>query len=249
MTAVSAERLAEVIAEVADTLIDEFDLIDFLHLVASRAAALVGAPAVGILLADERGKLQFVAGSQAVAEMLERLQIHNDEGPCPEAFRTGVPVSHADLSSASARWPHFAPAAAAAGFTGVHALPMRLRTHVIGGLNLFTAGGQVLDQPALKVVQSFTHVATVGLLQQRAIQQATLLTEQLQTALHSRTVIEQAKGVIAQAHRITVDEAFTALRGYARRHHHKLTDVAAACVADPGRLIPLIRQDQRSSST
>ncbi|HET9873042.1 MAG TPA: GAF and ANTAR domain-containing protein [Propionibacteriaceae bacterium] len=238
MSRVSAEHLAAAIAEVADTLVDDFDVIDFLHLVAARAAELVDAAAVGLLLRDEERNLQFVAGSQQVAEMLEQLQVHNDEGPCVEAFRNGAPVTNTDLGSAADQWPHFAPAAAAAGFTGVHAMPMTLRDQVIGGVNLFTSDGRTLDPADLRIVRAFAHVATVGLLQERAIQQASLLTSQLERALSSRLVIEQAKGAIAQRHGVTVDEAFTALRGYARRNHHKLTDLAAAYVQHPSRFPP-----------
>ncbi|MCW2803029.1 MAG: hypothetical protein JWN06_1246 [Propionibacteriaceae bacterium] len=249
VSTVSVTSLAAAIAEVADALVDEFDLIEFLHLVASRAAELVGAAAVGLLLADLNGELQFVAGSQDVATMLERFQLHMDEGPCVEAFRTGQSVTDENLSAASKRWPNFAPAALAAGFTGVHALPMRLRKQVIGGLNLFTAGGQTVSGVDLEVVQAFTHVATVGLLQERAVQEASLLAGQLEKALTSRVVIEQAKGAISQVHGITVDEAFAALRSYARRNHYKLTELASDCVTDPDRFPALMIRRAGSPST
>lgn len=237
MTTVSAERLAKIFVEVADTLVDEFDLIEFLHLLADRTAGLVRASAVGMLLADQRGNLEFVAGSDENVKLLELFQIQNREGPCLEAFRTGRAVVNADLQTAGVRWPRFAPRAAAAGYRSVHAFPLRLRSQVIGALNLFGTDAGTFDEADVQVVQAVADVATIGLLQERTIHRGEVLTEQLQGALNSRIVIEQAKGAIAQAHDISVDEAFAKMRGYARDTRRRLSEVAHAVIADP-RSIP-----------
>jgi GAF domain-containing protein len=237
MTTISAERLSKIFVEVADTLVDDFDLLDFLHMLTVRTANLVGASAVGLLLADQRGQLRFMAASDEKARILEIFQVQISEGPCFDAFRSGQPVINADLREAVDRWPEFTEHALAAGFRSVHAFPMRVRREVIGALNVFGSRvGGALDDADVQIVQALTDVAAIGLLQERAVRRGEVLTEQLQGALLSRIVIEQAKGAIAQAHGISIDAAFTALRGYARRHNRKLTDVAHEVLADPSLL-------------
>jgi GAF domain-containing protein len=242
MTTVSGERLATIFVEVADTLVDEFDLLDFLHMLTERAAGLVGAAAVGLMLADQRGRLEFMAGSDENVRLVELFQLQNQEGPCLEAFHSGVPVINVDLDEAAGRWPRFAPRAAAAGFLSVHAFPLRLREQVIGALNVFggTKGGG-LAEGDVPIIQALADVATIGLLQERAIRRGEQLTEQLQGALNSRIVIEQAKGAIAQLRGTTVDEAFVVIRTYARSHNHRLTDLAYTIVSDLASLPDLHR--------
>jgi GAF domain-containing protein len=237
MTTVSAERLARIFVEVADTLVDEFDLIDFLHMLADRTADLVNASAVGLLLADQRGRLEFLAASDENTKLLELFQVQNREGPCFDAFRTATPVINADLAAAGARWPRFAPRATEAGFHSVHAFPLRLRNEVIGALNVFgDQPGKTLDQSDVPIVQALADVAAIGLLQERAIRRSEILTEQLQGALNSRIVIEQAKGVVAQARGVSIDDAFTLIRNYARRGNRRIVELAHAIVADPAGL-------------
>jgi transcriptional regulator with GAF, ATPase, and Fis domain len=240
MTTVSPERLAKVFVEIADTLVDEFDIVEFLHMLADHAAGLVPASAVGLLLTDQRGNLEFMAGSDENVKLLELFQLQNREGPCLDAFRAGRPVINADLRTAGARWPRFAPRATAAGFRSVQAFPLRLRSQVIGALNLFGSDVGGFDDADVRIVQAMADVATIGLLQEKAIHRGELLTEQLQGALNSRIVIEQAKGVIAQAYRVSVDHAFVAMRGYARRTNRRLNDVAYAVVTDLASLPDLV---------
>jgi GAF domain-containing protein len=243
MTTVSAERLAMIFVEVADTLVDEFDLLEFLHMLTERAADLVGAASVGLMLADQRGRLEFMAGSNENVRLVELFQLQNQEGPCLEAFRTGQPVINVDLGQASGRWPLFAPRATAVGFQAVHAFPLRLREQVIGALNVFgaTRGGN-LAEAEVPVIQALADVATIGLLQERAIRRGEELTEQLQSALNSRIVIEQAKGAIAQVRAVSVDEAFTLIRAYARNHNLRLIDLAQTIVTDLSSLPELHRR-------
>jgi len=233
MSTLSAERIAEVFVEIADTLVDEFDVIEFLQLVASRASELVGSAAVGLLLADQHGRLEFMAASNEQTELLELFQVQAREGPCQDCFRQGTPVSNADLREAGSRWPLFAPRAVAAGFRSVHAFPMRLRKQVIGALNLFGTEVGPIDPGGVQIVQALADVATIGLLQERAVRRGEILTEQLQGALNSRVVIEQAKGAIAQLHGVSVDEAFVLLRTYCRNNNLHLGVVANAIVTFP----------------
>ena len=233
MGTVSPERLATIFVEVADTLVDEFDLVDFLHMLADRAGSLVGAAAAGLMLADEHGRLEFMAGSDENVRLVELFQLQNEQGPCLEAFRTGLPVINIDIAAATERWPLFAPRATAAGFRSVHAFPLRLRNQVIGALNVFgdTKGGN-FDDTDVRIMQALADVATIGLMQERAIRRGEALTEQLQGALNSRIIIEQAKGALAQLHGVTVDEAFNKIRTYARSHNRRLTEVAHEVVTD-----------------
>jgi GAF domain-containing protein len=240
MTQIKAERLAEVFVEVADTLVDEFDLIEFMQKMTSHASELIEARAVGILLADHQGRLQLMAASDERSEMLELFQVQALEGPCQDCFRHGLPVVESDLRNASGRWPRFAPRAVAAGYVSVHAFPLRLRSEVIGALNLFGTQIGDLDPATSKVVQALADVATIGLLQERAIRRGDVLTEQLQAALNSRIVVEQAKGALAQIHSITTDEAFELLRRYCRSNNLRLGVVAKAVTTDPASVADLV---------
>jgi GAF domain-containing protein len=222
-------QLADVFVEMADTLVDDFDVIDFLHVLTERCVQLLGVSAAGLLLTDGQDTLQVVAASSERTRLLELFQLQTDQGPCVDCFRTGQPVSVADLPSAG-RWPRFAAAAADVGFTAVHALPMRLRTEVIGALNFFDTDPGALDAGKLRVGQALADVATIGLLQHRAISQRDALTEQLQTALNSRVLIEQAKGMVAERLHLDLAEAFALLRNSARSHNRRLSDLAQAIV-------------------
>jgi transcriptional regulator with GAF, ATPase, and Fis domain len=222
-------QLADVFVEMADTLVDDFDVIDFLHVLAERCVQLLGVSAAGLLLTDQRGALQVVAASSERTRLLELFQLQTDQGPCVDCFRTGQQVSVADLPAAG-RWPRFTAAAAEVGFAAVHALPMRLRDEVIGALNLFDTTPSQLDGGTLRVGQALADVATIGLLQQRAIHRRDVLTEQLQTALNSRVLIEQAKGVLAERLHLDLADAFTLLRGSARSHNRRLSELAQAIV-------------------
>jgi GAF domain-containing protein len=230
---IAAHRLARVFVEVADTLVDEFDLIEFLHMLATHTSELFDARAAGLLLADHRGRLQVMAASDERSEMLELFQVQAREGPCQDCFTQGTAIINADLNQASDRWPTFAPRAVAAGYRSVHAFPLRLRNETLGALNLFGTDTGRMDATDIQIVQALADVATIGMLQQRAIQRGDDLTDQLQGALNTRIVIEQAKGMLAQTHGITPDQAFEMLRTYGRRNNLKLTDVANRVISDP----------------
>ena len=232
---IAVDRLAEVFVEVADTLVDDFDVIEFLETLTRHTAEVSDAASAGLLLTDAHGQLQYMASSATSVELLELFQLQYQEGPCLDCFRTGTAVVNSDLHQAGARWPLFAPRAAEAGFQSVHAFPLRHRQKVIGALNLFSTDTGHLEPTDVRIIQCLADIATIGLLQERTIRSAEILTEQLQSALNSRITIEQAKGVLARTHDIGVDDAFDLMRNYARVNQHRLSDVARSVVTDPHR--------------
>jgi transcriptional regulator with GAF, ATPase, and Fis domain len=229
--------LADVFIEMADTLVDDFDLLDFLHTLTERCVQLLDVDAAGLLLTDGQGTLQVVAASSERTRLLELFQLQTDEGPCLDCFHTATSVSVADLPAAG-RWPRFTAAAGEVGFAAVHALPMRLRAEVIGALNLFGTAPGALDDEKQRVGQALADIATVGLLQQRAIHRRDVITEQLQTALNSRVLIEQAKGLLAERLHVSVSDAFAILRSSARGRNQRLSELAQA-VIDGREQLPL----------
>lgn len=230
---ISTEELSEVFVEVADTLVADFDIVEFLHNLAARTTLVSGADAAGLLLTDQNDRLRFVASSSERATLLELFQLQNQEGPCLDCFRSRAAVTTPDLKDALQRWPLFAPRALEAGFRSVHAIPMRLHNQVIGALNLFSETTIRLTEADTRIVQALADVATIGILQERAVARAETLSEQLAGALNSRIVIEQAKGAIAQARSISVDMAFDILRDYARGNGQRLSDVARRVLTNP----------------
>ena len=242
MTAVPAERVAEVFVEAADTLVEDFDLVDFLYRFTERATELAGAAATGLLLADASGQLNFMAASDERTHLLELFQVQIDEGPCRDCFQSGEPVRSPDLERVSSpRWARFVPRALAAGFHSVHAFPLQLRGDVIGAVGVFGETRQDFSPSLSRILQALADVATIAILQERAIRQGEILTEQLQGALNSRIVIEQAKGALAQIHGIDVDEAFAMLRRYVGRIPLRLIDTAEAVLSRPEAVSGLTR--------
>lgn len=222
--------LAKTFVELADNLVADFDLIDFLRLLTDRCVEMLGVSAAGVLLADRNGELRVMAASDERVRLLELFQLQNDEGPCLECFRHGTAVAVPDLTAEAGRWPRFVAKARQSGFEAVQALPMRLRDEVVGALNLFRARPGPFDPVGTPIAQALADVATISLLQQRSTVRSGVLNEQLQNALNSRVLIEQAKGKLAERHDIDMEQAFTALRGYARSHNRRLSDVARAFV-------------------
>jgi GAF domain-containing protein len=219
-------RLAQTFVELADTLVEDFDVVDLLARLGERCVELFDAAAAGLLLADGRGALRLMAATNEAMEIVELFQVQNAEGPCLECYLSGEPVHVEDMAGAAERWPLFVPVATAAGFRSAHALPLRLRGRVLGALNLFRTAPGHLAPPEIAAAQALADVATIAIVQHRAARDAQALAEQLHLALDSRIVIEQAKGVIAEQVGIGMDAAFAHLRGYARRHRRLLSEVA-----------------------
>jgi transcriptional regulator with GAF, ATPase, and Fis domain len=215
----------------ADTLVDDYDMIDLLDRLVGYTAELLAADAAGIMLGDSQRHLRVVAASSNEAELMELLQLQNDQGPCMDCYRTATPVSVPDLDAATGRWPQYTAAIRTRGaFRSVHALPLRLRQESIGALNLFHSRPGPLPDADLALGQALADVATIGILQERAIWRGEVVNEQLQNALNSRVVIEQAKGVVAERAGLPMASAFDQLRRYARGSNQKLSDVARRLV-------------------
>lgn len=218
--------LAKTLVELADTLVDDFDVVDLLIRLADRCVEALDAQAAGIMLAAPDGQLRVMASSSEAMRTLELFEIQAQEGPCLDSYRTGGPVVNQDLAAADGPWPAFAPEALAAGYQSALALPMRLRGLVIGAINLFRDRPGEMDAADVAVAQTFGDVATIAILQHQAAQEARVINEQLTHALNSRVVIEQAKGMIAERLGLDMEASFVVLRRHARNHNLRLGDVA-----------------------
>ena len=218
--------LSRTFVELADTLVDNFDVVDLLTLLATRCVDVLGVPAAGVMLVAPDGGLRVVASSSEAMRVVELFELQHEEGPCLDCYHHGQPVLNQDLAATNGRWPTFAPIAFEAGFRMVHALPMRLRGTVIGALNLFQADTRPMETSDVLAGQAMADIGTIAILQHRAASEAQVVNEQLTRALNSRIIIEQAKGVLAERAALTMEEAFTRLRHHARDHNLLLADVA-----------------------
>lgn len=223
-------ELVRTFVEVADTLVDDFDVVDLLTLVADRCVDVLGVAAAGLMVAGAKGDLRVVASSSETMRVLELFELQAEDGPCPECYRTGLAVTELSLTAADDRWPRFAPRAIAAGFLSVFAFPMRHGSNVIGAVNLFCADAAGLSTADVGAAQALADIATIAILQNRAVVDAQTINDQLTTALNSRVVIEQAKGIVAERSGVPMDQAFALLRGHARHRNLRLDDVARSVI-------------------
>ena len=229
MSGVSREALlGAAFVKLADTLIDNFDLVDLLHTLVDECVRIFDVQAGGLMLADDEGRLELVSSSSERAELVEVMQLNAGVGPCIECFATGTAVVVADIDHDGSRWPEFRTEALAQGFHSVYAAPMRLRGEVIGTLNLLGTSAGSLSQVDSGAIQSLADAATIAILQERLLHESAIITAQLNRALTSRIFIEQAKGVLSQSESISMDEAFNRMRSFARASNKTLQDVAEA---------------------
>jgi transcriptional regulator with GAF, ATPase, and Fis domain len=225
------QLLASTFVELADTLTDDFDVLDFLQRLVTRSAELLGADAASLILVDQRGDLQPIASTTHAVEVLGLVTIATDQGPCLDAFHAGVPVVNVPAPEAARRWPGFTQNAAELGFHTAQVVPLTLRGTVLGALTLLFGEVSTLDDSDLAVAQALASVTTIGLLQERTSRQKEILAEQLQTALTQRVTIEQAKGVVAELAGIGVPEAFDLILIHSRGHGRTLSAVAGEVIA------------------
>ena len=218
--------LARTMVELADNLVDDFDIVDLLTTLSDRCVEVLDVAAAGIMLAPPSGELQLITASSEVMRIVELFELQTAEGPCLDCFRSRRPVVNQDLTDAGDRWPQFAPIAVDAGFRAADAIPMRLRGQIIGALNLFRTETGSLNADDVLAAQALADIATIAILQNRHTMATQDVNSQLEHALSSRIVIEQAKGMIAERRNIGADEAFVRLRSYARNHNLRLADVA-----------------------
>ncbi|HEY5424537.1 MAG TPA: GAF and ANTAR domain-containing protein [Ilumatobacteraceae bacterium] len=223
-------RASGTFVELIDTLVDDFDVIDMMTVLASRCVELLDAAEAGILLVDGSGHLRVVAASSEKIELLELFQVQNEQGPCLDCFRTGRVVAESDLEH-STTWPQFGAESVAAGMPSVCAVPLRLRSVILGGLNLFMSRPVPLSPADLHLAQALADVASIAIIQDQAARDAAARESRLQHALESRIVIEQAKGMLSEHSGTDMDASFEALRGFARSHNRRLTEVAESLTA------------------
>ncbi|MFJ7287130.1 MULTISPECIES: GAF and ANTAR domain-containing protein [unclassified Curtobacterium] len=223
-------RLVDTFVALTDTLVDDYDVVELLQNLVDSVVEIFDASAAGILLVNQEQQLEVLASTSERSSFLGLLQLDSGEGPCVECFATGTTVSGRDPAEMQRRWPTFARASAESGYASVHSIPMRLRETTLGSLNLFREAEGALNRDDALAAQALTDVATISILQQRSLEHATLTQQQLQRALDSRVVIEQAKGFVAHTHQVEMDDAFAMLRAYARSHQLLLADVARAVV-------------------
>jgi GAF domain-containing protein len=226
--------LARTLVELADTSVADFDVVELLTVLADRCVEVLDVGAAGLMLASPDGSLRVMASSSDAMRVLELFELQAQEGPCLDCYRTGQAVASTDLVADNLRWPMFAPVALATGFAAVQALPLRLRGTVIGALNLFHHAPVAMPAEDVAAAQALADIATIAILHHRQVTEAQRLNEQLRSALNSRILIEQAKGMVAERNGVTIDEAFATLRAHARNHNLLLAEVADAIIA--GRL-------------
>lgn len=219
-------QVSAAFVKLTDSLVDEYDVVDLLQVLVDESVALLDASAAGLLLVDPAGDLQVMASTSEKSQLVEVLQLNAGIGPCLDCFRTGTVVAVHDIAADGSKWPQFQAAAISQGFKSIHAVPMRLRGKTIGALNLFSKDPQPLSVEDAALAQALADVATISLLQERALRETTIINEQLQRALNSRIVIEQAKGVIAHTANVSIDHAFNLLRSFARSHNQSLDETS-----------------------
>jgi GAF domain-containing protein len=234
-------EVVQSLVDMADTLVDDYDVVDMLTGLTDRCVGLLGVSAAGVMLAAPAGGLSLVASSSEAMRLLELFELQAQEGPCLDAFRTGVAVEHENLRAGAGKWPSFSAAALQAGFQSALALPLRLRQVTLGALNLLRTTREPMPEADIIVARAFADLAALSISQHRASSEAQRLNEQLSAALTSRVVIEQAKGVISERAGVDLAEAFARLRAYARSGNYRLTDIARAAVdgtLDPAAWVP-----------
>jgi GAF domain-containing protein len=231
-----SEQLFDAFTVLADTLVAGYDVLDLLQTLVETCHDLLDVDSAGILLLSAEDELEVVASTNEANAIVEFMQLDANAGPCLECFRTRAVVSLPDVDVAPTRWPEFAATARAQGIFSVYAIPLRLRETTIGTLNLMRNERGELNHYDIKAAQALADVATIGILQERSVRDSSAIRDQLQKALSSRIVIEQAKGVVSETSHLSMDASFQLIRHYARSHQSTLGAVAQQLVRGDLRL-------------
>ncbi|MCS5734479.1 GAF and ANTAR domain-containing protein [Herbiconiux sp. CPCC 203386] len=235
MARVREKELVETFVGLADTLVADYDVVDLLHTLVRRCSLILEAADAGILVPTADGPLEVIASTSERSRLIGLLQLDAGEGPCVDAYETGQIVSVDNIADTYARWPKFATLATSLDYQAMHAIPMKLRDQTIGSLNLFSDRVGPIHPEDAAAAKALADIATIGILHERALREADTAREQLQHALNSRIVIEQAKGIIAYSDQVDMDEAFRRLRSRARASGQLLSVVAREVVEAAGR--------------
>ncbi len=219
-------RLITTFVELTDTMVEHYDVVEFLDFLAGACVELLGMTDAGIMLADPPGKLNFVAASSERMRLIELLELQVDEGPCVDAYQSGQAVTNVDITTSDDRWPNFSPLGRENGVRKVSAIPMRVREQTVGAMNLFGADDTLLTEADVNVAQALAHIATIGILQERTLRHSETISDQLRFALNSRVSIEQAKGLVSAQANVRMDDAFQLIRRYARNNNRPLHEIA-----------------------
>jgi hypothetical protein len=236
VTTSRAERVSAAFVKLTGALVADYEVLDLLYALVEASVDLLGATAAALLLADPRGELQVVASTSEGSQLVEIRQLRAGEGPCVECYKTGAPVVVEDIALLHGQWPDFQATALSQGLRSVQAVPMRVHGRTIGSMGLFGEDPGTMARSDTAIGQALADVATISILQERTIKEATLVNEQLQRALNSRVLIEQAKGVIANRSQVTMEEAFRRLRSSARSSSQSLQETASQVIEGSLRL-------------
>ena len=223
-------QLVEAFATLADTMVTDYDAVGVLQTLVENCATFLDATAAGVLIGDSPDRLELIASTSEASSIVELMQLSAQAGPCIECFVTGAVVSIPVIDQAPEKWRAFIDSAAQQGFRSVLAVPMRLRDTHIGALNLLRTEEGALNDRDVRAAQALADVATIGILHERMLTESDAIRAQLQSALNSRVMIEQAKGVLAYLDNSSTDEAFTKIRAYARSKRMLLSVVAEQVV-------------------
>ena len=226
----SESLVCSTLIELADNLLDDFDAVDLLTLLATRCVDLLDVSTAGVMLLAPEGDLRCVASSSESMRTMELFELQTSEGPCLDSFRLNERVAAETPENLKLRWPHFGERAVDAGYKSAYAFAMRLREQHIGSLNIFRHKGGSMSSEDLLAAQAFADMASITILQQRFTFEARQLNIQLTKALTSRAILEQAKGVLVGRRGLKVEEAFTWMRHHARNNNVKLAVVAQEIV-------------------
>lgn len=242
-------RVAQMFVSLADTLTADYDPVQLMDDLVESAVEMFAVPAAGILLADQRGGVRLVASSCQDTRVVELFQLQSGQGPCLDAIASAEPVQEGDLARDPPRWPAWSPVAISVGYASVYATPMRLRDQTIGALNLFGDRVEALSAADLALVRALADMATIGVLHERVFRESHVVTEQLQSALTSRVIIEQAKGVLAGRRGLSMEHAYRALRTFSQTRNTRLTEVARGIVDGAIRTSDLLAIEAEHTST